>query len=136
MTSDAKHRRVVAAAALAFVSVAIFGVAAAATAHKVTIKAGLAGDREDAEAYMNANVKFVREVMPKDIRQCALKPSSGKAASFRLTLTVGHGGDVTATTTEPKNAFTSCVAEAAKHHTFTEPPKVPSDVVVDVSIDE
>lgn len=122
--------------AFACVALAILGFAGAAraAAHKVTIKAGLAGDRENAEAYMDANATFVREVLPEDLRQCALKPSSGKAVSFRLTLTVGHGGDVKAATTEPTNAFTSCVAEAAKRHTFTEPPKDPSEVVVDVVI--
>jgi hypothetical protein len=111
------------------------GAVATAASHRVTVTAGLVGDTENAEAYMNANAPFVREVLPETIRDCALADPSHEAASFTLDVTVGEGGKVTAIEPDPSNGFTSCVADATKKHAFTVPPKVPSEVYIELKIE-
>jgi hypothetical protein len=110
-------------------------LSAVAASHHVAVTAGLVGDKDNAEAYMNANQAFVREKLPETIRDCALVDTTHQAASFTLDVTVGQGGTVTAIKPDPSNDFTSCVAEATKKHTFTEPPKVPTEIYVEVKIE-
>ena len=101
---------------------------------KVTVKAGFAGDAKTAETYLSANATYVRETLPGIVRDCAVTAPEDAVVSFDLTLTIGHGGKVVAATSDPSNAFSSCVSAAAKKAVFREPPRIPSDVYLEVSI--
>ncbi len=128
---------------LALVGVVVVGLAPAATGlpsasepgpRKVIVKAGLAGDAKTAEAYLGANAAFVRETLPEIVRSCAAKSPADTVVSFDLTLTVGRGGKVLAATSDPSNEFIFCVSSAARKGVFTEPPRAPSDVYLEVTI--
>jgi hypothetical protein len=101
---------------------------------KVTVKAGMEGDAEAAGKYLKANDAFVRETMPKAVRTCASATAAAEVTSFDLTITVVMGGKVVGTTANPTNAFTSCVSEAVKSSVLTKPPRVPTDVYLEVTI--
>ena len=102
---------------------------------KVTIKAGIAaGDAKTAETYLNANSTYLRETLPGIVRKCAAAAFDELVVTFDLTLSVGQGGKITGTTSDPTNAFTSCVSSAASEATFTAPPQVPTAVYLEVLI--
>ncbi len=138
MKSLGLHRR-----GFALIAVAITGLAAAGTclttagdpgALKVIVKAGMEGDAKTAKAYLSANADYVRQTLPEIIRNCGTKSPKDTWVSFDLIFTVGHGGKVLSATNEPSNAFSSCVSEAVKGAKLTEPPRIPMDVYLEVSI--
>jgi len=99
---------------------------------KVTVKAGLEGDAKTSEAYLTANAIFVREAMPEAVRSCASTIANDQVTTFDLTITVARGGKVVGTTTNPANAFTSCVSKAVKKTVLTEPPRK-TDVFAEIA---
>ncbi len=105
-----------------------------ATPRKVTVKAGMEGDAETTETYLKANETFVREEMPRAVRACASAAEAGDVTSFDLTLTVATDGKIAGTTTNPTNAFTTCVSKAVASSVLTEPPRAPADVYLEITI--
>lgn len=114
---------------------AVVGPATAGADHRnVQVQAGLAGDPKTAETYLNTNMTFVRKTVPEAIRTCATDLPDEAVVSFDLIVTVGEGGKIGPVTSDPENVFTACVSRAVAKATFTEPPRAPTDVYLEVSI--
>jgi hypothetical protein len=108
----------------------------ATTPKKVHVAAGVDAPEEEAERYLEANLKLVQKDLPEVIRTCAKSVDPTLVSDFEFAVEVGKGGKPSKSVPTPSTPFTTCVTRAVGAMKFTEPPRAPLGVYFEVAIRE
>lgn len=101
----------------------------------VKVLAGLEGTPEEGKTYLTANMKLISGTLPEAFKACAAGVPRESVAGFEMVVVVGKGGKPDKVTPEPDNAFTQCVAKTVAGARFTEPPRIPLAVHLEISVE-